>query len=83
MDQPVCLKTNSLSVILPIVRTLSFWSNLNLCCLSNIGLQKPVYPDDGSEQITYTKECLLSTDELNQFMNSEQGGKNLVWVNFF
>jgi hypothetical protein len=31
----------------------------------------------------FTEECLIPPDELERFMNSENGGKNLVWINNF
>ena len=46
-------------------------------------LRKPVYPQDGSQEIEYTNEVLIPADELERFMNSEMGGKNLVWINNF
>lgn len=46
-------------------------------------LKKPVYPNDGRQQIVFTEECLIAPEELERFMNSENGGKNLVWINNF
>ena len=46
-------------------------------------LKKPIYPLDGSQDIEYTTECLIPADELERFMTSEVGGKNLVWINNF
>lgn len=46
-------------------------------------LKKPIYPDDGKSEIVFTQECLIPSDELERFMNSENGGKNLVWINNF
>lgn len=43
----------------------------------------PVYPDDGRQQIVFKDQCLIPTEELDRFMNSEIGGKNLVWINNF
>lgn len=46
-------------------------------------LKKPIYPEDGKQGIVFTNECLIPPDELERFMNSETGGKNLVWINNF
>lgn len=46
-------------------------------------LKKPIYPEDGKQDIVFTNECLIPPDELERFMNSENGGKNLVWINNF
>ena len=46
-------------------------------------LRKPIYPVDGSQDIEFTQEVLVPPEELERFMNSEIGGKNLVWINNF
>lgn len=46
-------------------------------------LRKPIYPADGTQEIEFTDECLIAPEELERFMNSEIGGKNLVWINNF
>lgn len=46
-------------------------------------LKKPVYPEDGTQDIEFTDQCLLSAEELERFMTSEAGGKSLVWINTF
>ena len=46
-------------------------------------MKKPLYPEDGNNEIQFTDECLIPADELERFMNSDDGGKNLVWINNF
>lgn len=46
-------------------------------------LRKPIYPQNGNQDIEFTDECLIPPDELERFMNSENGGKSLVWINNF
>lgn len=46
-------------------------------------LRKPIYPSNGIQEIEFTDECLIPPDELERFMNSENGGKNLIWINNF
>ena len=46
-------------------------------------LRKPIYPEDGTQDIEYTDEPLIGQEELERFMNSETGGRGLVWINNF
>jgi len=46
-------------------------------------LRKPIYPLNGIQEIEFTDESLIPPDELERFMNSENGGKNLIWINNF
>ena len=46
-------------------------------------LKKPLYPADGREEIVFAEPALIDAKELDAFMNSEQGGKNLKWINSF
>jgi hypothetical protein len=46
-------------------------------------LKKPLYPADGREEIVFSEPSLIDAKELDAFMNSEQGGKNLKWINSF
>ena len=44
-------------------------------------LKAPIYADDGREEIVFVGAPLMSTDELERFLNTEDGGKNLKWIN--
>ena len=44
-------------------------------------LKKPVYPEDGTEEITFVDPVLMSEQELSRFTNGD--GKGLKWINQF
>lgn len=46
-------------------------------------LKRPIYPQDGTEKLVLTSEQLISDAEYKFFMNSENHGKNLVWINTY
>ena len=54
MDHPVCLNINSLSVILPTVKTLPFWSNSNLVSVSASASRPDTSSKNLSQVLTYT-----------------------------
>ena len=44
-------------------------------------LKKPVYSEDGKEEISFVDPPMISLEELDRFLNTESGGKNLKWIN--
>ena len=46
-------------------------------------LKKPLYPENGNQEIEFSDEPLISAEEMERFMSSDQGGKNLIWINTF
>ena len=69
--------------------SLSLVSMLNLnvdqifISFSVIDLPYPCYIDDGKEEIQFTNKVLMTDEEFERFMNSEMGGKGLIWLNYF
>jgi len=48
-----------------------------------LDLRFPCYSLDGSEEISFTDKKLMENEELTRFMASDQGGKNLLFINYF
>ena len=48
-----------------------------------VDLRYPAYTQEGGEKIVSQDKVLMDDDELTRFMNSEAGGKSLLWLNFF
>lgn len=46
-------------------------------------LKYPTYSIEAGEELSWTDTPLLPEDELIRFLNSEAGGKNLVYLNYF
>jgi len=47
------------------------------------GLKAPSYPEDGTEKIEMNGPVLMEDQELVRWLNSEKGGKDLKWSNYF
>jgi hypothetical protein len=48
-----------------------------------LDLRYPAYTQEGGEKIVSQDRVLMDDDELTRFMNSEAGGKSLLWLNYF
>ena len=48
-----------------------------------LDLRYPAYAEDGSEDISFTDKKLMEEEELIRFMSSDNGGKNLLFINYF
>ena len=44
-------------------------------------LKKPVYPDDGREEIIFVDPVMITKEELDTFLNKPGGGLGLKWIN--
>ena len=42
-------------------------------------LKRPIYADDGREEIVFCDPCMISNEELDRFQF--ENGKNLKWIN--
>jgi hypothetical protein len=43
-------------------------------------LKSPVYAEDGREEIVFVGAPLITIEELDRFLNQEDGGKHLKWI---
>ena len=48
-----------------------------------IDLKFPCYMDNGEKEIQFSDRPLITDEEFTRYMSSENGGKGLIWLNYF